>query len=286
MLRIDARYALISLILFTSSSCSISRYYETADLNRDLTALTTELDSNVGRMNADFEEKKRWMESVQTNGADLNRSPFREMAEVFQSMQSTRNEALKRSQKIRTESIRVSFAVQNKSRLKSNDPEFEEVTSFVKRSEGLSDELNQQFSQYQKKSDQFVEWAKNHSIYTIEIAPFKNRLKAAIADISKQCELAENRIQAQEEIAATGSLARRELLAQMKSEIQEIRAARDELTNFEMSLEAIDPNRGQLVVGPHLPHEKLFSQFTTVQNRARQAASRFNAGAAKVSEIR
>jgi len=286
MLRIDARYALISLILFTSSSCSISRYYETADLNRDLTALTTELDSNVSRMNADFEEKKRWMESVQANGADLNRSPFRELTDTFQSMQSTRNEALKRSQKIRTESIRVSFAVQNKSRLKSNDPEFEEVTSFVKRSEGLSDELNQQFSQYQKKSDQFVEWAKNHSIYSIEIAPFKARLKAAIADISKQCELAENRIQAHEQLATSGSLARRELLAQMKSEIQEIRDARDELTKFELSMEAIAPNRGQLVVGPHLPHEKLFSQFTTVQNRARQAAARFNAGAAKVSELR
>lgn len=286
MLRIDARYALLTLILFTSASCSLSRYYETADLNRDLSALTTELDSNVSRMNADFEEKKRWMESIQANGADLGRTPFRELTDTFQTMQSTRQEALKRGQKIRSESIRVSFAVQNKSRLKSSDPEFAEVTSFVKRSEGLSEELNQQFSQYEKQSSQFVTWAKKHSIYTIEIAPFKAQLKSAILEVTKQSDLAETKIQQQQEVATQGSLARRELLAQLRNEIQEIRAARDELLDFEKSFETIAPNRGLLVVGPHLPHAKLFSQLTAVQSRARQAAARFNASAAKYSELR
>ncbi len=273
---------LITLAIFVSlSACAITRYYPTGDLNGQLAAMRTLIDSNLAKVNADFDEKRKFIEGAKKSGADLTQAPFPAITESFTVMTKSREQTFSESVIARSEIDAFTSSIAGRDRITSDDPAYSKIQSFEKTSEKMSDRLGKSFKAYQEVSNHFTAVAKESRLLPVDVASFDAQLKTTLSEIDRQCGLVEKKLPEAEKAASTGDPSKREarksLLVGMREDVAKIRGTQGELEAFRSSFLIASKGQKSYLVSPKHPQYELFQSLNGVRDRANAAATAFNA---------
>lgn len=279
-----------SISLLMASGCAITRYYKVPDVDRQIGVMNGQIDAGVAKMNADYDSKKTLLDGAKKSGANLGNPPFSSLSSLLKQMAADRDAATAKANDARAESTALSKSIAGRQRVMSNEPEYDKVSGFQKRSETLNQDLNQVFTHYTDHSNEFVKTANENKIFPIDVAQFNGQLRTAIGDIDRQCSQVESKIQEYETKIRSSQVSKREerigLLEQMRGDVKTIQDTKGDLTSFQKNFESEVKGRKTFVVGPHLPHADLFQTFSGVQDKVNQAVTRFNAKVAAFNALK
>ncbi len=272
---------LIPLVMI--SACAITRYYRAPDLEGQLRGMRTVIDGNLAKVDSDYEEKRRFLESAKQGGADFSQSPFPKLAAQFASMTEAKMRSQNTAKRAREDLDALSKHLAGRDRVTSEDPAFGHIQRFEKSSEKLNSEVAASFSAYAESSRRFSELARESRLIPVDVPAFDLKLKKVIAEIDAQCALAERKIPEAEKLASAGSSSRDaergHLLGEMRTEVVKIRGIQSDLETFRRSFLAASKGKSAYLVSPQHPDYPLFESLRGIQDRANSAVAAFNAKA-------
>ncbi len=146
---------LLALLLFTS--CSTARYYQGPAVSQELRKNATSLELVIVSVESDFNSKKQFMDQFHNNGKD----PFimENLDQKLAEMEAKREVVISRTAHIRNLNGELIKKVGDKTKIKENDPVFNEIETFASDKDKELNVLMRDFANYRKASEEFEKLA-------------------------------------------------------------------------------------------------------------------------------
>ncbi|MES2528400.1 MAG: hypothetical protein V4598_15050 [Bdellovibrionota bacterium] len=147
----------ILLALLFISSCSSARYYQGPAVSQELRKNATSLQLVVASVDTDYFSKQEFLNQFQQRGKDpfITENLNRKLAE----MEMKREAVISRTDHIRNLNGELIRKVGSKSKIRENDPVFEEIETFATDKDKELNVLMKDFANYKKASEEFEKLA-------------------------------------------------------------------------------------------------------------------------------
>ena len=145
------------LALLLLSSCSVARYYQGPAVSQELRKNATSLELVIASVETDFNSKKQFMDQFHNNGKD----PFimENLDQKLAEMEAKREVVISRTSHIRNLNGELIRKVGDKTKIKENDPVFNEIETFASEKNRELNVLMRDFANYRKASEEFEKLA-------------------------------------------------------------------------------------------------------------------------------
>jgi hypothetical protein len=145
------------LALLFLSSCSVARYYQGTAVNRELRKNATTLELVIASVETDFKAKEEFADKFHGKGKDpyIIENLDKKLAE----MEEKREAVIFTMAYIRDLNGELIRKVGNKTKIKENDPVFQEIETFAHNKERELNILMKDFANYKKASEEFEKLA-------------------------------------------------------------------------------------------------------------------------------
>ncbi len=145
------------LALLLLGSCSTARYYQGPAVSQELRKNATSLELVIVSVETDFNAKKAFMDQFHTRGKD----PFimENLDKKLAEMEAKREVVISRTAHIRNLNGELIKKVGAKSKIKENDPVFEEIETFASDKDKELNFLMREYVNYKKASEEFEKLA-------------------------------------------------------------------------------------------------------------------------------
>jgi hypothetical protein len=262
------------------SACTITRYYKTGDLQNQVNGLNGQIDGNVAKLEADYQTKQKFLDGAKATGADPAKAPYDSLYKEFRELGAFRDATLHDAAAARAQNQKLTALIGGRGRVNSSDPAYAEIGDYEKSAQSAAKTLNASFGAYTAHANLFAAHANATEVFTVDVPSFTKQLATAIGSMDSQCAAVDAKIGDANQTLKKPALPKREerltLLAGMRDDVTKIRASRDDLATFQSRFLAVSKGKTSIVVGPHLPHHKLFLSLSGITDETGKAVASFN----------
>jgi DNA repair exonuclease SbcCD ATPase subunit len=281
------RLALLLTLAFTlaASGCTIVRYYKVNDLKKSFGGAVSTVDDGCARMNRDAAAKQALYVHLVGHAGDEAMPPYAELKKIVDEMSRLATSLEQQREAVEALRSRFEAIAKGKKRIRSDRPEFEEVSDLVDQIEALEDQIGETVGRYNNQTEAFAALAREYRIAELDVAKLSREMRAYVADIDRRIAAFRGKVGATRtmldgaagaRLPASDKADKGDLLDELDRRLVEIESLRGQIQQLVERFETETRGQAKVWVGPGLVAHSLMSQLEAKGKAIAAAGTRIN----------
>lgn len=243
---------LTALSLVLTTGCVVA--YKTNGVTDSLNSSMHSLDTSLGQVDADFNEKKSLFDRTLNDGGTRTEAPYSELDQALMKMADAHRSIVNERNSLIADKTALEAKLQGKDRVRSDDPAYPHLNSTKKKWKSAFKTIDKTMARYKEASKEFVDGATKHGFRKVDTNQLKSqgeRLDKEYATVVGQIQrkIDETKAQVQQQASEKQSV-NQPILVQIQSIVDRIKAKEPDVkASIQNLLGSLEPNQ-QILVGP------------------------------------